>query len=480
MTESNPHVVVIGGGYAGVLAANRLQLKRDLKITLVNPRPEFVERIRLHQLVAGTHAATQRYDDVLGAQVQLVVAAAERIDPADRRIVLSSGATMDYDYLIYAVGSTALPGAGEFAYPLSDLDRAQRLRARLAELPPSAPVVVVGAGLTGIESAAELAEPIAKSTYKDADGVVRPSPNKWQAIYILGQIHDARREPAKALAYYRQVADRFRDAAGAIQDFTRKRLELPEVTVVRPAAESKIKLDYRNVAQVDVKVYPVDLMRLYLTRRNLDGIAGIDLAGITPLHEAAVALAPGADFQDHQTSVDVPVKKEGAYLVMIRGDDLYSSGIVLVSPLEMNVMEDDPSAADEAGIRITVRDAQTKELLPKVQVKVVGSAMTQFVSGETDLRGVFTAHGVQGVVTAVARKDAGNYAFYRGVKVRHPAPLDADGAPARRGQGRPQTLDDNLKSQNDANTLRQIQRLQQRYQQHEGGKAKGAAAGEFR
>jgi uncharacterized protein YfaS (alpha-2-macroglobulin family)/tetratricopeptide (TPR) repeat protein len=338
------------------------------------------------------------------------------------------------------------------------------------------------------DRAVDVAEQIARSTYKDANGVEQPSPNKWQAIYILGQIYDARREPAKALSYYRQVADRFSDAAGAIRDFTRKRLELPEVTVIRPTTEPKLKLDYRNITQVDVKAYPVDLMRLYLTRRNLDGIAGIDLAGITPLHEATIPLAAGADFQDHQASIDLPIKKEGAYLVMIRGDDLYSSGIVLVSPLEMDVMEEEPSTTGEAGIRITVRDAQSKELLPKVQIKVVGSAMTQFVSGETDLRGVFVANGVQGVVTAVARKDAGNYAFYRGVNFRQPVPpvpLNMNGTPAQggqgqQGQGRPQTLDDNLKSQNNANTLRQIQRLQQRYQQQEGSKAKGAAAGEFR
>ncbi len=55
-------------------------------------------------------------------------------------------------------------------------------------------------------------------------------------------------------------------------------------------------LDYRNIAEADVKVYPVDLMRLYLTRRNLDGIAGIDLAGITPLVETTVKLGDGQDF----------------------------------------------------------------------------------------------------------------------------------------------------------------------------------------
>ena len=54
-----------------------------------------------------------------------------------------------------------------------------------------------------------------------------------------------------------------------------------------------MELDYRNIAEADVKVYPVDLMRLYLTRRNLDAIAGIDLAGITPLLETTVKLGDG-------------------------------------------------------------------------------------------------------------------------------------------------------------------------------------------
>ena len=65
-------------------------------------------------------------------------------------------------------------------------------------------------------------------------------------------------------------------------------------------------------------------------------------------------------------------------------------------------------------VRITLRDAQTKDLLPKVQVKVIGSDNPQFISGETDLRGVFVAEGVRGMVTAVARKGDLEYAFYRG------------------------------------------------------------------
>ena len=81
-------------------------------------------------------------------------------------------------------------------------------------------------------------------------------------------------------------------------------------------------------------------MQLYLTRRNLNGIAGIDLAGITPLVEKTVTLGDGADYGDKAKSIDLPLTKDGAYLVMLRGENLYASGIVLVSPIEIEVLED--------------------------------------------------------------------------------------------------------------------------------------------
>jgi NADH dehydrogenase len=165
MTEHNAtvKVVVIGGGYAGTLAANHLRMRADVDITLVNPRPMFVERIRLHQFVAGTGEATVDYGTLLGEGVQLVVDSATRIDTAARKVELASGRALDYDYIIYAAGSTGVapstvPGAAEFAYPIAEFEYAERLRARLDELHPDAPVTVVGAGLTGTETAAELAE----------------------------------------------------------------------------------------------------------------------------------------------------------------------------------------------------------------------------------------------------------------------------------------------------------------------------------
>lgn len=162
MTENHTRVVVVGGGYAGVIAANHLRMRPDVDITLVNPRPDFVERIRLHQRVTGSDDATVEYAEILGPGIELVVDAATRIDAADRRVFLFDGAPLYYDYLIYAVGSgsatSRVPGADEFAYPIADLEQAQRLGAALDDLHYGAPVCVVGAGPTGIETAAELAE----------------------------------------------------------------------------------------------------------------------------------------------------------------------------------------------------------------------------------------------------------------------------------------------------------------------------------
>ncbi|SCG47935.1 NADH dehydrogenase, FAD-containing subunit [Micromonospora echinaurantiaca] len=158
----NTDVIVVGGGYAGVMAANRLTRRDGVTVTLINPRPAFVERIRLHQLVGGSDDAVVDYQRILAGGVGLVVDTVTRIDAAGRRVTLASGGTLGYDYLIYAVGSgnadPSVPGAAEHAYPIATLEDAQQLRPVIDAAPASATVTVVGAGSTGLETASELAE----------------------------------------------------------------------------------------------------------------------------------------------------------------------------------------------------------------------------------------------------------------------------------------------------------------------------------
>src|SRR5690625_566922 len=141
--ERMTDVVVIGGGYAGVIAANRLTTNPDLRITLVNPRSTFVERIRLHQRTVGTHEAVADYAEVLAPGVRLTVDSVTRIDPTTRTVELTSGIAAGYDYLVYAVGShgaaPTVPGARGHAYPLRTLEQAGALRAVLHGARPAAP-----------------------------------------------------------------------------------------------------------------------------------------------------------------------------------------------------------------------------------------------------------------------------------------------------------------------------------------------------
>ncbi|BCK56312.1 NAD(P)/FAD-dependent oxidoreductase [Nocardia wallacei] len=171
-------VVVVGGGYAGVMAANRLRQREDVSVTVINPRQVFVPRLRLHQLVGGTHDAVVDYQEVLAEGAELLVGNATHIDAAERTVTLAEGGSIGYDYLIYAVGSHSggpqVPGAAEFAYPVATLEAAQRLRSALLDTPTTARVTVVGGGPVGIETAAELAAQ-GRNVRLVCGGVVGPS-----------------------------------------------------------------------------------------------------------------------------------------------------------------------------------------------------------------------------------------------------------------------------------------------------------------
>jgi NADH:ubiquinone reductase (H+-translocating) len=154
------HIVVLGGGYSGQLAANLAARGGGTRVTLVNERDRFVERVRLHQVAAGQELRERTLTDLLrGTGTRLVVDRITRVDPAAHRIELAAGEPLTYDLLIYALGSRAdlesVPGAAEHAHTVAGAEQALALRERVAA---GGTVTVVGGGLTGLEAATELAE----------------------------------------------------------------------------------------------------------------------------------------------------------------------------------------------------------------------------------------------------------------------------------------------------------------------------------
>ncbi len=160
----NTHqIVVLGTGYTGMLATVRLAHRTrrfPVRITLVNPSERFTERLRSHQIATGQQLADLRIPAVLtGTGVDFRRAAATAIDPAARRVTLDDGTVLSYATLVYALGSNTdtvrVPGAADHAWTLNTPRTAHRFAQRLDA---AATVTVVGGGLTGIESATEIAE----------------------------------------------------------------------------------------------------------------------------------------------------------------------------------------------------------------------------------------------------------------------------------------------------------------------------------
>ncbi|MFE6526149.1 NAD(P)/FAD-dependent oxidoreductase [Streptomyces sp. NPDC057794] len=171
-------IIVLGAGYTGAVAAGRLarRLHRDdVAITLVNAEPDFVERVRMHQLAVGQELTPRPFDEMFrGTGVALKLARVTAVDAGRRTVTVTAPGTggadretpayeeLEYDTLVYALGSgwddRGVPGAAEHAHDIASRSGALRLRERLAGLGAGEPVVVVGGGLTGLEAATEIAE----------------------------------------------------------------------------------------------------------------------------------------------------------------------------------------------------------------------------------------------------------------------------------------------------------------------------------
>jgi NADH:ubiquinone reductase (H+-translocating) len=154
-------IVVLGAGYAGLTAANRIAGRaRHAQVMLVNARPQFVERVRLHQVAAGQQPREYLLRERLrDTGIQLVIGQVQALDPQRRQVRLDH-TTVGYDTLVYALGSAAdTTAVADHACTVADLDSARELSKQVPDLAAERGVLaVVGGGLTGIETATELAE----------------------------------------------------------------------------------------------------------------------------------------------------------------------------------------------------------------------------------------------------------------------------------------------------------------------------------
>jgi NADH dehydrogenase len=177
--ESVTHVVIVGGGFAGVACAKGLAGERGVRVTLLDKNGYHQFQPLLYQVATAeltpqdiAFDLEKLFEDDENVEVQKadVVSA----DPEARTITLADDGVIEGDVVVLAAGSQPnffhTPGAEEFAFPLYSLDDAARVRSRVLQLFQDAStkpelaeegalnIVVVGAGATGVESAGALAE----------------------------------------------------------------------------------------------------------------------------------------------------------------------------------------------------------------------------------------------------------------------------------------------------------------------------------
>ncbi|MGO4443189.1 NAD(P)/FAD-dependent oxidoreductase [Mycobacterium sp. 2YAF39] len=166
-------VLVLGSGFAGLWAAIGAARRLDelgaadgaIDITLVSSQPFHDIRVRNYEAdLSACRIPLQDLLDPVG--VGHITTDVTGIDPSRSSVSTADGQTLEYDRLVLAVGSRVakpdLPGLAEFAYDVDTYDGAVRLQDHIRDLakrlpdPASRTAVVVGAGLTGIETASEL------------------------------------------------------------------------------------------------------------------------------------------------------------------------------------------------------------------------------------------------------------------------------------------------------------------------------------
>ncbi len=190
-------IVVLGAGFAGLwaaIAAARMRDEigdagRDIEIHLIDRNSYHNIRVRNYEVdLSEVALPLSKLLDPIG--VSHALGEVEAIDPARRQIslVTSNGEeTLRYDRLVCALGSEVMrpdiPGLAEHAFDVDTYAAALRLEDHLTSLGRSAPspgrstVVVVGAGFTGIEVAAEMPDRLVRAGINGSRRIILLDPN---------------------------------------------------------------------------------------------------------------------------------------------------------------------------------------------------------------------------------------------------------------------------------------------------------------
>ena len=164
---------MLGSGYAGTGTVLSLEdeLNGEADVTWISDVPHHLVLHESHRCIRDPSLEgkiTFDCDDIAGPGTRFVEGRVEEVDVDDRTIHLADDSTVDYDYLVVGFGSQTaffgIDGLEEHSLTLKTLDDALEIHeevkqaAREASRNDPAQVVVGGAGLSGIQSAGEIAE----------------------------------------------------------------------------------------------------------------------------------------------------------------------------------------------------------------------------------------------------------------------------------------------------------------------------------
>lgn len=180
--SSKKKIVLLGGGYGGILTAKKLanKFKKDnsVEITLIDKNPYHTMLTELHEVAAGRVPEDSIRIDLkkIFAKRKVNVALDEITDiDFNSKVLKSENNSYEYDYLVIGTGSKptffGIPGAEEFTHKLWSYDDAVNLREHILDMFRKAAketnkekrqklltFVVVGGGFTGVEMIGELGE----------------------------------------------------------------------------------------------------------------------------------------------------------------------------------------------------------------------------------------------------------------------------------------------------------------------------------